>query len=190
MKFLLVPLLIIGMFVSFTAAMLAMLFFTETVKSPEELERMLSGDSDPTRLDQSFIDQEDKLGQLASMAEGYLADYESKQDSLQDQLDSLAMVQTVLDARESDLEERELQVGLTADTLLQKKRTERIAELATFYNKLKPAPAAEILQTGTLDDTTVSLLMRQLQAQHMAKIMAAMDPENAARITNLMKELE
>ena len=96
MKFLLVPLLIIGMFVSFTAAMLAMLFFTETVKSPEELERMLSGDSDPTRLDQSFIDQEDKLGQLASMAEGYLADYESKQDSLQDQLDSLAMVQTVL----------------------------------------------------------------------------------------------
>ena len=31
MKFLLVPLLIIGMFVSFTAALLAMLFFTETI---------------------------------------------------------------------------------------------------------------------------------------------------------------
>ncbi len=34
MKFLLVPLLIVGMFVSFTAALLAMLFFTKTIKSP------------------------------------------------------------------------------------------------------------------------------------------------------------
>ena len=44
MKFLLVPLLIIGMFVSFTAALLAMLFFTETVKSPKELAEMVLGD--------------------------------------------------------------------------------------------------------------------------------------------------
>ena len=40
MKFLLVPLLIIGMFISFTAALMAMLFFTETVKSPEELAKI------------------------------------------------------------------------------------------------------------------------------------------------------
>ncbi|HCL28055.1 MAG TPA: hypothetical protein DIC52_06440 [Candidatus Latescibacteria bacterium] len=43
MKFLLVPLLIVGMFVSFTAALLAMLFFTETVKSPQELAEILRG---------------------------------------------------------------------------------------------------------------------------------------------------
>lgn len=190
MKFLLVPLLIIGMFVSFTAAMLAMLFFTETVKSPEELERMLSGDTDPSRLDQSFVDEEDKLGRLTSMVEGYRSEYEAKKDSLQEQLDSLAVAQTSLAARESKLEAEKVEMGLAADTVMQQRREERIAELATFYNKLKPAPAAEILQTGTLDDTTVGLLMRQLQAQHMAKIMAAMDPEFAARITNLMKELE
>ncbi|MBD04131.1 MAG: hypothetical protein CME24_07295 [Gemmatimonadetes bacterium] len=191
MKFLLVPLLIIGMFVSFTAAMLAMLFFTETVKSPEELQSMLSGgDSDPSRLDQSFVDEEDKLGQLASLLETYRGEYETKQDSLEEQLDRLALLQSSLAARATELDEQEARIGMVADSALGARRTERIAELATFYNKLKPAPAAEILQTGTLDDTTVGLLMRQLQAQHMAKIMASMDPEFAARITNLMKELE
>jgi flagellar motility protein MotE (MotC chaperone) len=190
-KFLLVPLLIIGMFVSFTAAMLAMLFFTETVKSPEELQSMLSGgDSDPSRLDQSFVDEEDKLGQLASLLETYRGEYETKQDSLEEQLDRLALLQSSLAARATELDEQEARIGMVADSALGARRTERIAELATFYNKLKPAPAAEILQTGTLDDTTVGLLMRQLQAQHMAKIMASMDPEFAARITNLMKELE
>jgi len=189
-KFLLVPLLIIGMFVSFAAAMLAMLFFTETVKSPEELQSMLSGDSDPSRLDQSFVDDEDKLGQLASLLETYRGEYETKQDSLEEQLDRLALLQSSLAARATELDEQEARIGMVADSALGARRTERIAELATFYNKLKPAPAAEILQTGTLDDTTVGLLMRQLQAQHMAKIMASMDPEFAARITNLMKELE
>ena len=82
MKFLLVPLLIIGMFVSFTTAMLAMLFFTETVKSPEELQEILSGENDPSRLDASFVDEEDKLGQLASLLETYRSEYETKQDSL------------------------------------------------------------------------------------------------------------
>ncbi len=190
MKFLLVPLLIIGMFVSFTAAMLAMLFFTETVKSPEELQAILSGKTDPSRLDGSFVDEEDKLGQLASLLETYRSEYETKQDSLQEQLDSLGVAQSNLVARETSLDEREVQFGQKTDSAMVAIRKERIAELATFYNKLKPAPAAEILQTGTLDDTTVGLLMRQLQAQHMAKIMAAMDPEFAAQITNLMKELK
>ncbi|MDP7450053.1 MAG: hypothetical protein QF689_15790, partial [Candidatus Latescibacteria bacterium] len=171
-------------------AMLAMLFFTETVKSPEELQSMLSGDSDPSRLDQSFVDEEDKLGQLASLLETYRGEYETKQDSLEEQLDRLALLQSSLAARATELDEQEARIGMVADSALGARRTERIAELATFYNKLKPAPAAEILQTGTLDDTTVGLLMRQLQAQHMAKIMASMDPEFAARITNLMKELE
>ena len=46
MKFLLVPLLIVGMFVSFTAALLAMLFFTKTIKSPQELQKIISGQVD------------------------------------------------------------------------------------------------------------------------------------------------
>ena len=190
MKFLLVPLLIIGMFVSFSAAMLAMLFFTETVKSPEELQEILSEETDPSRLDASFVDEEDRLGQLASLLEIYRSEYEMRQDSLQDQLDSLGTVQTALTARETAQDAREVAFGEKTDSTMVALRKERIAELATFYNKLKPAPAAEILQTGTLDDTTVGLLLRQLQAQHMAKIMSAMDPEFAAQITNLMKDLE
>ena len=189
MKFLLVPLLIIGMFVSFSAAMMAMLFFTETVKSPEELQEILSAETDPSRLDASFVDEEDRLGQLASLLEIYRSEYEMRQDSLQDQLDSLGTVQTTLTARETAQDAREVAFGEKTDSTMVALRKERIAELATFYNKLKPAPAAEILQTGTLDDTTVGLLMRQLQAQHMAKIMSAMDPEFAAQITNLMKDL-
>lgn len=190
MKFLLVPLLIIGMFVSFSAAMMAMLFFTETVKSPEELQEIVSAETDPSRLDASFVDEEDRLGQLASLLEIYRSEYEMRQDSLQDQLDSLGTVQTTLTARETAQDAREVAFGEKTDSTMVALRKERIAELATFYNKLKPAPAAEILQTGTLDDTTVGLLMRQLQAQHMAKIMSAMDPEFAAQITNLMKDLE
>jgi len=189
-KFLLVPLLIIGMFVSFSAAMLAMLFFTETVKSPEELQEIVSAETDPSRLDASFVDEEDRLGQLASLLEIYRSEYEMRQVSLQDLLDSLGTVQTTLTARETAQDAREVAFGEKTDSTMVALRKERIAELATFYNKLKPAPAAEILQTGTLDDTTVGLLMRQLQAQHMAKIMSAMDPEFAAQITNLMKDLE
>ncbi|MEC8930371.1 MAG: hypothetical protein VYB08_03075, partial [Candidatus Latescibacterota bacterium] len=116
MKFLLVPLLIIGMFVSFTAAMLAMLFFTETVKSPEELQSMLSGDSDSSRLDQSFVDDEDKLGQLASLLETYRGEYETKQDSLEEQLDRLALLQSSLAARATELDEQEARIGMVADS--------------------------------------------------------------------------
>ena len=76
MKFLLVPLLIIGMFVSFTAALMAMLFFTETVKSPEELAKIVLGEYDRTRLSDDFQDPEDKLERLTAMAEQYLALYQ------------------------------------------------------------------------------------------------------------------
>jgi flagellar motility protein MotE (MotC chaperone) len=54
---------------------------------------------------------------------------------------------------------------------------------------MKPAPAAEILQEGTLDDTTVAMLMLRLQPQHMAKIMGGMNADFAARITKIIQEL-
>jgi flagellar motility protein MotE (MotC chaperone) len=65
----------------------------------------------------------------------------------------------------------------------------RLDKLATFYNNIKPDPAAEILQEGTLSDTTVAMLLQLLKPQHMAKIMASMNTNFAAGITKIMKEL-
>jgi flagellar motility protein MotE (MotC chaperone) len=76
-----------------------------------------------------------------------------------------------------------------ADSVRQQSRLANTEELATFYNKMKAGPAAEILQEGTLGDTTVAMLLLQLTPQHMAKIMASMDADFAARITKLMQDL-
>ena len=64
MKYLLVPLLIVGMFVSFLAAIVAMLFLTDTVSTKEEAMRIISGGGDSTRISDEFVDKEDRLGEL------------------------------------------------------------------------------------------------------------------------------
>ena len=189
MKLLLIPLLIIGMFVSFTAAMMAMLFFTETVKSQEELEEVLFGDPDSTQLSTEFIDPEDKLGHLIELMSDYRELYETELRRTEELRDSLLAEQAkVLGERESLDQERQ-QLGLQADSVRSKSREANVAQLGVFYNKLKAPAAAEILQAGTLSDTSVAMLMLQLQPQQMAKIMASMDAEFAARITQLMRDL-
>ncbi len=189
MKFLLVPLLIIGMFVSFTAALLAMLFFTETVKSPQELAEMVLGDYDVTRLSDDFVDPEDKLGRLTAMAEEYRALYVARVDSVNARGDSLLTVEAALLARKDSLEAEGTRLGEVAATTRAANLEKRLDELATFYNKIKPQPAAEILQEGTLSDTTVAMLMLRLQPQLMGKIMASMNADFAAGITKIIQEL-
>ena len=69
-------------------------------------------------------------------------------------------------------------------------QAEGLKELAKFYNQLKPAAAAEILQQeAELPDTTVAMLLRNLQPAKMAKIMGFMNAEYAARITNILRDL-
>ncbi|HJP33872.1 MAG TPA: hypothetical protein QGF95_25240 [Candidatus Latescibacteria bacterium] len=189
MKFLLVPLLIVGMFVSFTAALLAMLFFTETVKSPQELAEMVLGEYDTTRLSDDFVDPEDKLGRLTALVEEYRTLYQARLDTQAAISDSLLAVGVALTAKEDSLEAEGSRMGTVADSTRTANKAARLDELATFYNKMKPAPAAEILQEGTLDDTTVAMLMLRLQPQHMAKIMGGMNADFAARITKIIQEL-
>jgi len=177
------------MFVSFTAALLAMLFFTETVKSPEELQQIISGQTDSTRLSGEFVDPEDKLGHLFDIASEYREMYEAERRANEDLRDSLLAEQAkVVTDRETLSIERQ-QLGLQADSLRQQTRQANIEELATFYNKMKPANAAEILQESALSDTTVAELLRRLSPQQMAKTMASMDADFAARITILMRDL-
>ena len=189
MKYLLIPLLIIGMFVSFTAALLAMLFFTETVKSPQELQQIILGEVDSTRLSDEFIDPEDKLGQLFALAEDYRTLYESERDRNEVILDSLARAEAQQVARRDSLDLIQVQLGAQQDSERLRALTEGVESLATFYNKMKPVPAAEILQEGTLGDTTVAMVMRKLAPQHMAKVMSNMNADFAARVSKLIQEL-
>ena len=71
MKFLLIPLLIIGMYVSFGAALVAMLFFTQTVQSPQQLMDFLLGNKDSTDMFDEFHLKEDRLSELAALTEEY-----------------------------------------------------------------------------------------------------------------------
>ena len=77
MKFLLVPLLIIGMFLSFAAALVAMLFFTQTVKTPQELVDIVLGNKDSTDVFEEFRLREDRLAELAVLTEEYRERYEA-----------------------------------------------------------------------------------------------------------------
>jgi len=189
-KFLLVPLLIIGMFVSFAAALVAMLFFTQTVQSPEQLMDFLLGNKDSTDMFDEFRLKEDRLTELAVLTEEYKTRYEALSLEAEAKEESLAVASVKLQVTADSLDDEKQKLGLTADTLALRQRKERLQELAKFYDKIKAQRAAEILQQETeLADTTVATLMQMLQPQQMAKIMGNMNPDFAARITKIMKEL-
>lgn len=190
MKFLLVPLLIIGMFVSFGAALMAMLFFTKTIETPEQLKEMLQGKQDTTRLADEFVLKEDKLERLFSLAEEYRQMYEAERKRTAALQDSLTSEEAKYLARKDSLQGAEEKLKAETDSTLKARRQANLKEVVTFYNKLKPSAAAEILQQeGQLGDTTVALIMKNLQPAQMAKIMGFMNAEFAARITKLMQEL-
>ena len=151
MKFLLVPLLIIGMFVSFTAALMAMLFFTKTVESPQELMKIVLGQLDTTRLSDDFVDPEDKLGRLTTMVEGYRDLYQARLDTVAARSDSLDMVQVGLKAREDSLEAEKTRLGELEQSTRAASRAARLDELAGFYNKelaFVPVAVNELLHKG------------------------------------------
>ena len=190
MKFLLVPLLIVGMFVSFTAALVAMLFFTETVRKPADLRDMLLGTRDSTRLAQEFRLKEDRLQDVFALADEYREYYEAQTVETETVKDSLAIEKAKIKTKEDSLLELQQQLGLIEDSTMQARQAESIKELAKFYNQLKPAAAAEILQQeAELPDTTVAMLLRNLQPAKMAKIMGFMNAEYAVRITKILRDL-
>ena len=90
MKFLLVPLLIIGMFLSFAAALVAMLFFTQTVKTPQELVDIVLGNKDSADVFEEFRLREDRLAELAVLTEEYRERYEAMTAQATAEAESLA----------------------------------------------------------------------------------------------------
>lgn len=190
MKFLLVPLLIIGMFLSFAAALVAMLFFTQTVKTPQELVDIVLGNKDTTDVFEEFRLREDRLADLAVLTEEYRDRYEEMTAQATANAESLATEGIRLEKEKQDFEKKQAELSLQADSASVREREERLKQLAKFYDKIKAQRAAEILQRdGQLGDTTVANLMMMLQPQQMAKIMGSMEADFAARITKVMKEL-
>lgn len=190
MKFLLVPLLIIGMFASFIASLLAMLFFTGIIQTPQELEQLVMGKgTDSTRVVEEFADREDELEKLFETANQYNSSFEAELKRLRELQDSLVAEQMKISVISDSLAQLQQVLGQGADSTLNRKQGENLKSMATFFNKIKPADAAEILQQGELGDTTTARLMKQLQPAHMAKIMGQMAPDFAARIAKLMQEL-
>lgn len=190
MKFLLVPLLIIGMFVSFTAALIAMLFFTRTVETREDLLQLVLGGPDSLAVFGEFRLREDQMDELFSQSQGYSRRYEELLALTGATQESLATQLSLLQVRQDSLDGVARSLGLIADSTYQARQSESIKELARYYAKIKPKDAAEILQQeGALSDTMVAQLMGSLPPSQMAKIMGSMNPDFAARITSLMQVL-
>ena len=191
MKILLVPLLIIGMFVSFTAALIAMLFFSEKVQTREELMGLVQGGADSTRsLDEFTSSKEDRLEELIRLSEEYKTRYQEQSLLAETVMESLATERTKLVILEDSLLAEKNRLGQFSDSARKQQREENIKSLAKFYAQVKPKLAAEILQQESeLSDTTVAILMKNLAPTNMGKIMGSMNPEYAARITKIMQEL-
>ena len=190
MKFILVPLLIVGMFFSFTAALVAMLFWTKTVETPQQLVNLVMGGQDSTDIfdECSLID--DELSELFALADTYKTRYEQQAKESQVLMDSLTAELTALQGKKERLAAESVRLESLDVQQANAQRSHSLDELAKFYAKIKPANAAEILQQeAQLSDTTVAELLRKLPAQQMGKIMANMLPERAAKITKLMQEL-
>ena len=190
MKFLLVPLLIVGMFFSFTAALVAMLFWTKTVETPQQLVNLVMGGQDSTDIFDEFSLKDDELSELFALADTYKTRYEQQAKESQVLMDSLTAGLTALQVEKERLAAESVRLESLDVQQANAQRSQSLDELAKFYAKIKPANAAEILQQeAQLNDTTVAELMRKLPAQQMGKIMANMLPERAAKITKLMQEL-
>jgi len=189
-KFILVPLLIVGMFFSFTAALVAMLFWTKTVETPQQLVNLVMGGQDSTDIFDEFSLKDDELSELFALADTYKTRYEQQAKESQVLMDSLTAGLTALQVEKERLAAESVRLESLDVQQANAQRSQSLDELAKFYAKIKPANAAEILQQeAQLSDTTVAELLRKLPAQQMGKIMANMLPERAAKITKLMQEL-
>jgi len=187
MKYILSVILIVGMFLSFAAALVAMLFFTQTINTPEELRDFVYGRSDSIDVFSDYKVREDKFSELASQMERYRSDYKKLTEQAEAHQESLARRMMLLDSEKDSLHRVKSQLGLVADSVSIRENRERMQGLAKFYEKIKAKRAAEILQESTvLNDTSVATLMKMLKPQQMGKIMGYMESSFAAKITKIM----
>ena len=106
------------MFVSFAAALMAMLFWDGTIKNLEELKDLVLNTIDSSRLPDEFRLREDRLDSLFRQAEDYSGRWDRQLESLRELEDSLARETVKLNAATDSLIRDRAAWGLTKDTLL------------------------------------------------------------------------
>ena len=190
MKYILSIILIIGMFASFAAALIAMLFFTQTINTPDELRDFVFGRSDSVDVFADYKVKEDSFSELAAQMEQYRADYKKLTEQAEAHQESLAKKMILVEALDDSVQREKSKLGMGADTVSMRENRERMQGLAKFYEKIKAKRAAEILQeSAVLNDTSVATLMKMLKPQQMGKIMGYMEPTFAAKITKIMQSV-
>ena len=186
MKFILVPLLIVGMFISFAAAMLAMLFWDGSVTSIEDVKNLLLKTTDSTQLPDDFILPEDKLDNLYRQAEDYHSRYQQLRKDLSTREDSLSAEAARAKVKADSLIDKEQKLGLLEKTRADSLREANLEDLAKYYNAMKPQLAAERLQEDELSEADVASILRKLTPARAGKIMGFMEADLVARITKLI----
>ena len=137
MKYILSMILIVGMFLSFTSALIAMLFFTKTINTPEELRDFVYGRSDSVDVFSDYKVREDKFSELASQMEKYRSDYKRLTEQAEANQESLAKRMMLLDSEKDSLQLVKSQLGIVADSVSIRESRERMQGLAKFYEKIK-----------------------------------------------------
>ncbi|MEE3234178.1 MAG: hypothetical protein VX294_08445 [Candidatus Latescibacterota bacterium] len=190
MKYILSIILIIGMFASFAAALIAMLFFTQTINTPDELRDFVFGRSDSVDVFADYKVKEDSFSELAAQMEQYRADYKKLTEQAEAHQESLAKKMILVEALDDSVQREKSKLGMGTDSVSMRENRERMQGLAKFYEKIKAKRAAEILQeSAVLNDTSVATLMKMLKPQQMGKIMGYMEPTFAAKITKIMQSV-
>lgn len=151
--------------------------------------RIISGGGDSTRISDEFLDKEDRLGELFDLVNEYQSQFETAQRQNEELRDSLNLAQASLLTREAVVARKEAILRQDADSTRAASRTANLAQMIPVFNSMKPGPAADLLQEGTLGDTTVALIVKELKPQQTAKIMQSMDADFAARITQIIQGL-
>ena len=191
MKFLLVPLLIIGMFISFAAALLAILFINGSFDNIDELKALISPKVDSAQLSEELLMREDKLDSLFRQVEGYRVFYDERLKILREKEDSLNVERTRVLFKADSLQKRMGAKAAGEDSAIQELRDENLANLAKYYGAMKPAKAAEILKDdGELSEEMGAGIISRLAPAKAGKIMTSMDPAYAGRITKIMQNLQ
>jgi len=67
------------------------------------------------------------------------------------------------------------------------RRDRRIASLVTYYELMKAEEAARIFNSDILEDETCVEILLQMEASKASKLLAAMVPEKAARLSTLIR---
>lgn len=168
---------------SFTGALAGALALTGNLK-PENLDRVL-GRGEPAAEQESTLPEEDALSSLARALRDRETTLARRETTLVERERALAKRESELRQLESTVEERIRDLN----NLLGQADNEMIARrqtLADTFSRMDPKKAAEQLQSLPAEDSVA--ILRLIDDKSRAKILDAMNRDEATRILRLFQE--